>query len=80
MNANHNQDNVSRLVNINAPSIGFTAITIYPFAPKDYVGIPKWYEKLGIGLNTNITGATSFYDSMSSFSHLLDTFQMGSAK
>ena len=35
VNANHNQDNITGLVNINAPSIGFTAITIYPFAPKE---------------------------------------------
>ncbi len=77
VNANHNQDNISGLVNITAPSIGFTAITIYPFSPKDYVGIPKWYQKLGIGLNTNISGATSFYDSISSFSHALDTFRWG---
>ncbi len=77
VNANHNQDNISGLVNINAPSIGFTAITIYPFAPKDYVGIPKWYQKLGIGLNSNISGATSYYDSMASFSHVLDTFKWG---
>jgi lipopolysaccharide assembly outer membrane protein LptD (OstA) len=77
VNANHNQDNISGLVNINAPSIGFTAITIYPFTTKDYVGIPKWYQKLGIGLNSNISGATSFYDSISSFSHALDTFKWG---
>ena len=77
VNANHNQDNISGLVNINAPAIGFTAITIYPFAPKDYVGIPKWYQKLGIGLNSNISGATSYYDSMASFSHVLDTFKWG---
>lgn len=77
VNANHNQDNISGLINITAPSIGFTAITIYPFSPKDYVGIPKWYQKLGIGLNSNISGATSFYDSLSSFSHALDTFKWG---
>ena len=77
VNANHNQDNVSGLVNINAPSVGFTAITIYPLAPKELVGTPKWYQKLGIGLNTNISGMTSFYDSLSSFSHMLDTFKWG---
>ena len=77
VNANHNQDNVSGLVNINAPSIGFTAITIYPLAPKELVGAPKWYQKLGIGLNSNISGMTSFYDSLSSFSHILDTFKWG---
>jgi len=77
VNANHNQDNVTGLVHINAPSIGFTAITIYPLAPKELIGTPKWYQKLGIGLATNITGFTSFYDSLFSFGHLLDTFQYG---
>jgi LPS-assembly protein len=77
VNANHNQDNISGLVNINAPSVGFTAITVYPFSPKEFVGLPKWYQKLGIGLTTNITGFTSFYDSLFSLHHLLDTFKYG---
>jgi len=74
---NHNQDNLSGLVTITAPTIGFTAITVYPFAPKDFVGTPKWYQKLGIGLNSNVGGLTSFYDSLFSFHHLLDTFKVG---
>jgi len=77
VNGNHSQNNETQLVNINAPAIGFTAITIYPFAPKDFVGTPKWYYKLGVGLNSNISGFTSFYDSAFSFSHLLDTFKYG---
>jgi lipopolysaccharide assembly outer membrane protein LptD (OstA) len=77
VNGNHNQDNLTGLVHINAPSVGFTAITIYPFSPKDLIGTPKWYQKLGIGLNSNISGFTSFYDSLFSFGHLLDTFQYG---
>ncbi len=77
VNANHNQDNVTGLVHINAPSVGFTAITIYPLAPKELIGTPKWYQKLGIGLASQITGFTSFYDSLFSFGHLLDTFQYG---
>jgi LPS-assembly protein len=77
VNGNHNQNNQTGLVSINAPSVGFTAITIYPFAPKELIGTPKWYEKLGIGLNSNLSGMTSFYDSLSSFSHMLDTFKWG---
>ena len=77
VSGNHSQDNLTGLVNINVPSIGFTAVTIYPFAPKELVGPPKWYQKLGIGLNTSITGLTSFYDSLFSIKHLLDTFQYG---
>lgn len=77
VSGNHSQNNQTGLVNVNVPSIGFTAVTIYPFAPKELVGTPKWYQKLGIGLNTNITGLTSFYDSLFSIHHLLDTFQYG---
>ena len=77
VSGNHNQNNQSGLVNINVPSIGFTAVTIYPFVPKEFVGTPKWYQKLGIGLQTNVTGLTSFYDSVFSMKHLLDTFQYG---
>lgn len=77
VSGNHSQNNQSGLVNVNVPSIGFTAITIYPFTPKDFVGQQKWYQKLGIGLNTSISGLTSFYDSLFSIHHLLDTFQYG---
>ena len=77
VSANHQQNSVSRLVTLNLPSIGFTASTIYPFQKKEMVGTPKWYEKLGIGLTSNIIGDASFYDSLFSFTHLLDTFTWG---
>jgi hypothetical protein len=77
VSANHQQNSVSRLVTLNLPSIGFTASTIYPFQRKEMVGEPKWYEKLGIGLTSNIIGDASFYDSLFSFTHLLDTFTWG---
>ena len=41
------------------------------------MGTPKWYEKLGSGLTTNITGLSSFYDSLFNFKSLIDTFQWG---
>jgi hypothetical protein len=77
VSANHQQNSVSRLVTLNLPSIGFTATTIYPFQRKEMVGEPKWYEKLGVGLTSNIIGDASFYDSLFSFRHLLDTFTWG---
>jgi hypothetical protein len=74
---NHNQNNNTGLVNLNLPTVSFTANTIYPFQKKDFVGQPKWYEKLGIGLNTNIANQVSFYDSLFSFSRILDTMIWG---
>jgi hypothetical protein len=77
VSANHNQNNQTRLINLSMPNIAFTAPTIYPLASKDFVGTPKWYEKLGIGLSTTIAGGASAYDSLFNFKRLVDTFQWG---
>ena len=75
--ANHNQNNNTGLYTVSLPTISFTANTIYPFQKKEQVGTPKWYEKFGIGLNTNIANQLNFYDTAFSFSQLLDTLQWG---
>ncbi|MEO8582946.1 MAG: putative LPS assembly protein LptD [Flavitalea sp.] len=77
VSANHNQNNNSGLVTLNLPTIGFTANTIYPLQKKNFAGTPKWYEKLGIGLNTTLSNDISFYDSLFSFRKILDTLQWG---
>jgi LPS-assembly protein len=75
--ANHSQNNNSGQVSVSLPNIAFTVNTFYPLQKKDFVGTPKWYEKLGIGLNTNIANQINFYDSAVSFSRILDTMQWG---
>lgn len=75
--ANHNQNNNTRLVNLSLPNVGFTVNTFYPFQKKEFVGTPKWYEKLGIGVNSNLANEISFFDSAFSIAHLIDTMQWG---
>jgi lipopolysaccharide assembly outer membrane protein LptD (OstA) len=75
--ANHNQNNNTRLINVNLPTLGFTVANFYPFQKKEIIGEAKWYEKLGIGLNTNFANQLSFYDSALTFHGLLDTLQWG---
>lgn len=77
VSANHNQNNNTGVVNINLPTIAYTLNTLYPFQKKEFVGEPKWYEKLGIGLNSNLGNQISFYDSLFSFRRILDTIQWG---
>ena len=77
LSANHNQNNETRLITANLPNISFTAPTVYPFQSKDFVGTPKWYEKLGVGLSTTVSGGASFYDSLFNFKNVIDTFQWG---
>ncbi len=75
VSANHSQNNQSRLVNLNLPTVNFNVITIYPFEKKDKIGTPKWYEKLGVGLSSNLQNQVSFYDSAANFRRILDTTQ-----
>jgi LPS-assembly protein len=75
--ANHNQNNNSRIINLNLPNVAFTANTIYPLQPKDYAGEPKWYHKLGIGLTSNLANQISFREEDFSLRKILDTMQWG---
>lgn len=75
--ANHNQNNNTTLINMNLPNVAFTVNTFYPFQPKEMAGTPKWYQKLGIGVNTNFANQISVYEKDFSVSKILDTMQWG---
>ncbi len=75
--ANHNQNNTTQLINMNLPNVAFTVNTFYPLQRKEVIGESKWYEKLGIGLNTNLANQISIFEKDFSFSKLIDTMQWG---
>ncbi len=75
--ANHNQNNQTRLVNLNLPDVGFTVSTLYPFQQKEFSGSKKWYEQLGIAYNGNFRNQVSFYDTAFKLRNLVDTMQWG---
>ena len=75
VNANHSQNNQTRLINLSLPNANFSMMTIYPFQPKEQAGTPKWYEKLGIAYNGSFQNQVSFYDSAFNLRRLLDTAQ-----
>ncbi|HWJ30166.1 MAG TPA: putative LPS assembly protein LptD, partial [Flavisolibacter sp.] len=78
LSANHNQNNSTHSINLILPDAGFTVTTIYPFQKKDFVGTPKWYEKIGVGYSGVARNMLSFVDTnRNSISHLLDTMQWG---
>ena len=78
LSANHNQNSVSRLINVILPDAGFTVNTLYPFQRQESVGAPKWYEKLGIGYNGTFRNQLSFYDTgQIKLKNMLDTLQWG---
>lgn len=75
--ANHNQNNNTQLISLNLPNVAFTVNTFYPFQPKEFAGNPKWYQKLGIGLNSNVANQVSVYEKDFNLTHILDTMQWG---
>lgn len=79
LNANHDQNNATRLINVRLPDAGFTVTTLYPLQSKEQIGTPKWYEKIGIGYNGTFNNQISFYDTVEDLSikKLLDTIRWG---
>ncbi len=79
---NHSQDNQTGLYNVSLPNLTFTMNTIYPLQKKESITAPKWYEKLGIGYNSQVQNQFSFYDSDSPYikydiGDIIDTVQWG---
>lgn len=62
LQANHTQNSNTKLVNITLPSANFNLNTIYPLRRKEAAGSLKWYENVGVALNTVFLNQTSFYD------------------
>ncbi len=75
--ANHSQNNQTRVINMSLPNLSFTANTKYPLQPKDYAGEPRWYHKLGIGLNSTLANQMNFLEEDFNFRKLIDTMQWG---
>ncbi len=78
VSANHNQNTINKIINVNLPDVAFNVATLYPFRRKEGVGETKWYENIGIAYNGNAKSLFSFYDTAG---HILeqikDTFQWG---
>ena len=77
VNANHNQNNKTRLVYLSLPNISLNVPTKYPFQQKEKVGAAKWYENIGIGYSGNLQNQIAFYDSAFKIKKILDTVQWG---
>ncbi len=78
VSANHNQNSVSGLTNLNLPDIAFNVNTLYPFRRKEPIGDYKWFENLGIAYNGNTRNLTSFYDTAGNLGgQILKNLQFG---
>ena len=70
INANHSQNTNLKIINVTLPDVSFNLNTLYPFRRKEAIGNYKWYENLGIALNSNVKSLTYFSDDDSVAHHL----------
>jgi len=78
VSANHNQNTQQKRININLPDVSFNVNTLYPFRKKEAMGSTKWYENIGIALNTNARSMSYFYDTASFITkQFADNFKWG---
>ncbi|MFN8250160.1 MAG: putative LPS assembly protein LptD [Ferruginibacter sp.] len=80
VSANHNQNTIQKQININLPDVAFNVNTQYPFRRKEVTGDLKWYENIGIALNTNARSLTSFYDTAANIGkQMVNNLQWGAS-
>lgn len=77
LSANHTQNTSTRQVSITLPELAFNMNTIYPFQPKEFVGTPQWYQKIGVGYALSMRNSVNFVDSMFLKPGFFDDFQTG---
>ncbi len=80
INANHDQNTETKLINLTLPDVAFNLNTQYPFRRKEVTGPLRWYENLGIALNSSAKSTTSFYDTLADITNQIsDNFRWGAS-
>ena len=55
----HSQNNQTKIVSLNFPSLNLSMDRIYPFKRESNIGAPIWYEKIGFSINTTLDNKVS---------------------
>jgi hypothetical protein len=80
VSANHDQNTNLNQINLRFPDLAFNVNTQYPFRRKESVGKIKWYENIGIALNTTARSSSFFYDTLANVSgQLMDNLAWGAS-
>ncbi|NIG57739.1 putative LPS assembly protein LptD [Chitinophaga sp. Cy-1792] len=72
-----NQNLQTRDVSLTFPDANFSVQTIYPFQPKEVIGTPKWYQKVGISYTNQFRNQAYFKDSVFGKQAMFDALQTG---
>jgi LPS-assembly protein len=76
ISASDDQNSVNKSFNITLPTVSFNVNTLYPFRKKESTGITKWYENIGIALNSSASSTTSFLSDSATLSQISTSQQI----
>lgn len=76
-NLSHNQNTLTKQVNVTLPQIAFSVNRIYPFRRKEAVGKQRWYEKIGMSYQLRAENRISALDSTFFTQQTLRSMQNG---
>ncbi|HTB52522.1 MAG TPA: putative LPS assembly protein LptD [Ferruginibacter sp.] len=81
INGTATQNSTTKRTDIALPSLSLNLNTLYPFRRKEAAGTLKWYENIGIGLNSAVQSTTHYYDDTTTkaFPQLNQNFQWGAS-
>lgn len=61
---NHQQNTITREVNLTLPKVTFNVNRFYPLRRKNLKGRPKWYENISMNYNTTAENRINTYDTL----------------
>lgn len=80
VSASHDQNTNLNQINLRFPDLAFNVNTQYPFRRKESLGKIKWYENIGIALNTTARSTSFFYDTLANISgQMLENLTWGAS-
>lgn len=73
----HNQNTLTKQVNVTLPQLAFSVNRIYPFRRKEAVGKQRWYEKIGLSYQLRAENRINAVDSTFFTMKTLNSMQNG---
>jgi lipopolysaccharide assembly outer membrane protein LptD (OstA) len=77
VDASHQQNTITRAVNMTLPSLNLNTKQFYPFRPKVLKGKPAWYENISLKYTVTAANQIQTYDTLLFKPGWQDDFKMG---
>lgn len=77
INAGHEQNTLTKAVNVTLPEVSFTVNRFYPFRKQNRLGGPKWWDNISVSYKMNAANKLSNPDSVFFTQQTLETAKNG---